>query len=110
MIDRRSPAFVGTITSLLIVAFAGAARAEDLRRELDALRQGDRTDREAAMLDNLERRAREVLAAIPRSRTARDADRMREPLRRELERSLGVGRLPWPPNLRPRVVGTLGRD
>ena len=62
------------------------------------------------MLDNLERRAREALAAIPRSRTARDADRMREPLRRELERSLGIGRLPWPPALRPRVVGTLRRD
>ena len=110
MIDRRSSACVWAMTSLLIVAFAGAARAEDLRRELDALRQGDRTDREAAMLDNLERRAREALAAIPRSHTARDADRMREPLRRELERSLGVGRLPWPPTLRPRVVGTLRRD
>ena len=64
----------------------------------------------AAVLDNLERRAREALAAIPRSLTARDADRMRGPLRRELERSLGTGRLPWPPALRPRVVGTLRRD
>ena len=110
MIDRRSSALVRAMTSLLIVVFAGAARAEDLRREVDALRPNDVTDREAAMLDNLERRAREALAAIPRSRTARDADRMREPLRRELERSLGVGRLPWPPALRPRVVGTLRRD
>ena len=110
MIDRRSSALVRAMTSLLIVVFAGAARAEDLRREVDALRQDDRTDREAAMLDNLERRAREALAAIPRSRTARDADRMREPLRRELGRSLGVGRLPWPPALRPRVVGILRRD
>src|SRR3954449_4650073 len=110
MIDRRSSAFVWAMTSLLIVAFAGAARAEDLRRELDALRQDDRTDRAAAMLDNLEHRAREALAAIPRSRTVRDADRRREPLRRELERSLGTGRLPWPPALRPRLVGTLRRD
>src|SRR3954447_6538997 len=110
MTDRRSSRLVRAIASLLIVAFAGAARAEDLRRELDALRQDDRTDREAAMLDDLERRAREALAAIPRSRTARDADGRREPLRRELGRSLGVGRLPWPPTLRPRVVGTLRRD
>src|SRR3954468_5683249 len=110
MTDRRSSRLVGAIASLLIVAFAGAARAEDLRRELDALRQNDRTGREAAMLDNLERRACEALAAIPRSRTARDADLRREPLRRGLERSLGVGRLPWPPDLRPRVVGGLRRD
>ena len=75
MIDRRSSRLVGAMTSLLIVVFAGAVRAEDLRREVDALRQNDLTDREAAMLDNLERRAREALAAIPRSHTARDADR-----------------------------------
>src|SRR5947209_4748871 len=110
MIDRRSSRLVRAMASLLIVAFAGAARAEDLRRELDALRQNDRTDRAAAMLDNLERRAREALAAIPRSRTARDVDGRREPLRRELERSLGVGRLPWPPTLRPRIIGILRRD
>ena len=69
MIDRRSSVIVRAITSLSIVVSAGAARAEDLRRELDALRQGDPTGRGAAMLDNLERRAREALAAIPRSRT-----------------------------------------
>ena len=110
MIDRRSSPLVMAMTSLLVVVLAGAVRAEDLRREVDALRPDDRADREAAMLDNLERRAHEALAAIPRSHTARDADRMREPLRRELERSLGVGRLPWPPTLRPRVVGILRRD
>src|SRR4051812_16525941 len=110
MIDRRSSALARAMTSLLVVILTGAVRAEDLRREVDALRQDDRADREAAMLDNLERRAREALAAIPRSHAARDADRMREPRRRDLERSLGVGRLPWPPTLRPRVVGILQRD
>src|SRR3954454_12994248 len=110
MTARRSSLLVRAMTVLSIAVFASAARAGDLRREVDVLRQGDRTDRESAMLDNLERRAREALAAIPRSRTARDADRMREPLRRGLGRSLGVGRLPWPPTLRPRVVGTLRRD
>jgi cephalosporin-C deacetylase-like acetyl esterase len=98
------------MTALSVILFAGAARAGDLRREVAALRQGDRTDREAAVLDSLELRAREALAAIPRSRTAGDADRRREPLRRELERSLGVGRLPWPPALKPKVVGTLRRQ
>ena len=41
--------------------------AEDWPPEVDALRPNDVTDRGAAMLDNLERRAREALAAIPRS-------------------------------------------
>src|SRR4051812_43596973 len=104
MIDRRSSALVRAMAALSVVVFAATVRAEDLRREVDALRRDDRTDREAATLDDLERRAREALAAIPRSRTARDADRRREPLRRQLERSLGVGRLPWPPALRPRVA------
>jgi hypothetical protein len=65
MILRRSPTRLMAMTSLLSVVFGAAACAEDLRRELDALRRNDRADREAAMLDNLERRARETLAAIP---------------------------------------------
>jgi dienelactone hydrolase len=97
------------MTSLLSVVYGAAACAEHLRRELDALRRNDRADREAAMLDDLERRARNALAAIPRSHTALDADRMREPLSRHLERSLGVNRLPWPPALQSKVVGTLHR-
>ena len=109
MSERASFAFVGVMTSSLVVVLAAAGLAEDWRREVDALRPKDVTDRGAAVLDNLERRAREALAAIPRSSTARDADRMRGPRRRELERSLGTGRLPWPPALRPQVVGTLRR-
>ena len=103
----RSSASRMAILSLLIVVFAGNVRADDWRRQVDALRPKDASSRGEAVLDNLELRAREALAAIPRSRTARDADRRRGPLRRELELSLGVGRLPWPPALRPRVVGTL---
>ena len=109
MTARRSTLFAKAVIFLSIAVSANAARAEDLRREVDVLRQGDRTDRGSVMLDNLERRAREALAAIPRSRTFLDADRMREPLRRTLERSLGTGRLPWPPALQPKVVGTLRR-
>jgi len=110
MAGRGSVAQVRATTSFLIVLLAGAVRAEDLRREVDALRPNDVTARGAAVLDNLERRAREALAAIPRSATARDADRMRGRLRRELNRSLGTDRLPWPPALRPRMIGTLARD
>src|SRR4051794_28121349 len=109
MSERASSRFVGVMASTLVVVLAASARAEDWRREVDALRPKDLTDRGAAVLDNLERRAREALAAIPRSDTARDADRMRGPRRRELERSLGTGRLPWPPALIPKVVGTLRR-
>jgi hypothetical protein len=97
------------VAPLLCVLFAGSGRAEDWRREVEALRPGDAAGREAAVLDNLERRAREALTAIPRAGTAGDADRMREPMRRRLEQALGLGRLPWPPDLRPRVVGTLRR-
>src|SRR6516225_7341998 len=69
MVARQSSSFARGIALLSIVVAAGAVRAGDLRREVDVLRQGDRTDRGSMMLDNLERRAREALAAIPRSRT-----------------------------------------
>ncbi len=93
--------------SFLIVVLAGAVGGEDWRLRVDALRPQDVTSHGAAVLENLERRAKEALSAIPRSLTAADADRRRAGLRRELERSLGLGRLRWPPALRPRLVGTL---
>ena len=52
---------------------------------------------EAAVLDNLEQRANRALAAIPRARDRREADRARPELRRRLLQSLGIPRLPWPP-------------
>jgi len=110
MTDRGSAAHVKAMTWFSIVVFASAVSGEDLRREVDALRPNDVTVRASAVLDNLERRAREALAAIPRSATARDADRMRGRLRRELNRSLGTDRLPWPPALHPRMAGTLPCD
>jgi dienelactone hydrolase len=108
MLDRESCAFLNLLTMTLIVA-GGATPGDELRREVEALRPRDVADRAAAVLDNLERRSREALTAIPRSDTARAADRARERLRRELERSLGADRLPWPPALDPKVVGTLHR-
>ncbi|MGO9463902.1 MAG: alpha/beta hydrolase family protein [Isosphaeraceae bacterium] len=109
MTDGKSSPGLMAISLLLFVVLAGVLRAEDWRREVDALRPRDATSRSAAVLDSLERRARESLATIRRSHTAADADRVRARLRRKLERSLGVGRLPWPPGLRPRIVGTLRR-
>jgi dienelactone hydrolase len=96
-----------TISPLLIVVSVGTVRAEDLRTQVDALRPKDVTTQAAAVLENLERRAQAALDAIPRSHTAREADARRGPLRRALEQSLGVGRLPWPPALRGRAVGNM---
>ena len=91
----------------LLVAFAGPAHAGDWRPQVDALRPKNVASASAAVLDNLERRAREALAAISRSHTARDADGRCAALRHQLERSLGFGILPWPPALHPRQVSTL---
>jgi dienelactone hydrolase len=109
MIDRGSSALVSVMTSILFVVLTAAARADDWRPMIDALKPKDVSGRATAVLDNLERRAREALAAIQRSETAQDADRMRGPRRRELGRSLGADRLPWPPVLRPKLVGVLRR-
>jgi dienelactone hydrolase len=95
---------------MVIVALAtGLARAEDWQAKIESLRPKDVTTRGTAVLDNLEQRARKALAAIPRFHTAADADTRRAELRRELEKSLGFRRLPWPPMLNPRVVGVLRR-
>jgi len=65
---------------------------------------------EAAVLDNLERRAKEALAAVPHARTKQEADKARPVLRGKLERSLGFRRFPWPPKLNARTAGLLDRD
>ncbi len=109
MTDRRPATPVKELTAFLVLILISAVHAEDLQREVDALRPDDVTAQGAAVLENHERRAREALGAIPRSRSARDADRMRGPLRQKLMRSLGTDRLPWPPALRPRVTGILPR-
>jgi len=64
-------------------------------------------DRDTAILDALERRARETLAAIHHAETGAEADSARPVLRQKLEHSLGFRQLPWPPDLEPRVVNTL---
>jgi dienelactone hydrolase len=95
---------------LVVLTIATArAPAQDLQREIATLRPPDVSAQEAAVLDNLEARATRALAAIPRSRDRREADRARPELRRRLLHSLGIPHLPWPPDLRPRLVGTLDR-
>ncbi len=97
--------------SFLVALSLAAADApeETLKREIAALRPRDTSAREVAVLDNLEQRASRALAAIPRARNRREADAARPELRRRLLQSLGLPRLPWPPDFRPRIVGTLDR-
>lgn len=109
MWDRQGQTSVVVRVMLAWLLSSGSVRSADWRREVNALRPKDVAQRERAMLDNLERRARDALSGIRHAETARDADRQRPGLRVKLEQSLGVGRLPWPPELRPRVVGTLRR-
>jgi dienelactone hydrolase len=84
-------------------------RAEDWPAEIRALRPGDTKAEESAVLDEVQARARRTLDSIPRARTRAEADAARAGLRRELEESLGFRRLPWPPALHARAVGTARR-
>jgi dienelactone hydrolase len=98
------------IERIAIVAVAlSIASAQEWERDVRALRPADTTGAATAVLDNIEGRAREALAAIPHARTGDEADRARSPLRRRLEQSLGFRQLPWPPDLKPRLVGTVSR-
>ena len=60
-----------------------------------------------SLLDDLEARAKASLDHIHHASTAEEANRAREPLRKNLEKSLGYRKLPWPPSLQPRSVGTV---
>jgi len=90
--------------AVLLEAVAGD---RDFAREVAALRPKDVRSQQEAVLNNLEERARRALAAIPRAHNRQEADRARPDLRRRLSHSLGLRHLPWPPHLRPRVVGTI---
>ena len=56
------------------------------------------------------RRSANALAAIPRARNRQAADSSRPVLRRSCCIRSGLPHLPWPPDLRPRLAGTLARD
>ena len=89
-----------------------STRATDqggLQSEIAALRPRDVIAQEAALLDNLEEARPACLGSDPAWRNAREADIARPTLRRKLLHSLGMSRLPWPPDLRPRTVGIIAR-
>ena len=81
--------------------------AQDQEREIRALRPANPAAAEAAVLDQLETRARTALESIRHARSAAEADAGRPVLRRQLEQSLGDRQLPWPPDLRAQTVGML---
>jgi dienelactone hydrolase len=97
-----------TIWMLLAGASEGSA-GSDLEQAVRTLRPKDVSAAGSAVLDNLEARAQLALSSIPRARDRRAADAARQALRERLDRSLGLHLLPWPPELKPRVVGTLNR-
>jgi dienelactone hydrolase len=102
---------VRLILVLISVALAAPfGRAQDLEAEARALRPADTSAQQAAVLDDLEQRARTALERIPRAATKAEAEKARQPLRRRLEESLGFRRLPWPPDLQARVTGTVPRE
>jgi dienelactone hydrolase len=99
------------IVALLAITLLGAPpRGDvDLSTEIAALRPKDVRAQEQALLDEIEQRARRALDAIPRARSRQEADRSRPELRRRLLHSLGLGHMPWPPDLEPRTVGVVRR-
>lgn len=93
-----------------IVALAAGCAAQDWESKVRALRPINRERQEEAVLDDVQSRAKQALAAISHAQTQAEADRLRPELRRKLRESLGLERLPWPPDLRTRHVGTLERE
>jgi hypothetical protein len=89
---------------------AGAGQAQDLEAQARALRPADPSPLSKAADDDLERRVHEALDGIRRARRAKDIEEQRRELRQRLEKSLGVGRLPWPPDLQPTLADQVDRE
>jgi hypothetical protein len=83
----------GLVSAPVLVGLRGVASGEALQQELDALRPNGVKSQGTAVRDSLERQARDALAAISWAHTVGDADRMRTPVRRELDRSPCTSRL-----------------
>ena len=83
--------------------------AQDHEPAVRALRPVDFKAQETALFDSLEHEARAALDAIKHARTRDEVDRPRPELRRKLEESLGLRRLPWPPDLQVETVKTLAQ-
>ena len=89
-------------------AMQPASAAEDLESQVRALRPADISAGERAVLENLDNRVREALAAIPRKPAMLSRDRAAV-MRGQLERSLGFRQLPRPHDLQPRNAGAVTR-
>lgn len=63
-----------------------------------------------AVSDDLEIRAHAALNRIQHPQNRKEAEDVRGRLLRSLKRSLGYDLLPWPPDLRSTVTGTVERD
>lgn len=89
-------------------ALRSAFAADDMQSQVRALRPSDASAGERAVLDNLDARARQLLAAIPRETAMLSPDRAAH-LRSQLTQSLGFRQLPWPPDLHARGTGVVRR-
>lgn len=101
---RLLPALV--LTALI----ASAGRAADWEAEARRLRPPEASGSEDPTVRNLASRMKATLDSVPHAASRAEADRTRAELRHNLERSLGHKRLPWPPDLKSRVVSTLRGD
>ncbi|HUG81057.1 MAG TPA: CocE/NonD family hydrolase [Bryobacterales bacterium] len=104
---------VSTLIRLLLAMLLlaqGVASAQDLEAQARALRPADPSELSKAADDDLERRAHEALDGIRRAYRRKDIDEQRPVLRRRLEESLGIQRLPWPPDLQTALTGQMERE
>jgi dienelactone hydrolase len=86
------------------------AGAQDLEAQARALRPADPSPLSKAADDDLEQRAHEALDSIRRAYRLKDIEEQRPELRRKLQASLGIRRLPWPPNLQTTLTGRVERE
>jgi hypothetical protein len=100
------------IRSLLVMLLlaSAVARSQDLEAQARALRPADPSELSLAADDDLEKRAHEALDGVHRAYRLKDIEEQRPQLRRRLEESLGIKRLPWPPNLQATLTGQTKRE
>ena len=93
--------------ALAAVLVAEPFWAQDWEAEARKLRPPDGVAAEQSIYRNLGARVRTGLDSVRRAANRTEADSRRPLLRRELTRSLGYKKLPWPPDLSARVTGTV---
>ena len=108
-IIRRNAVGVGGRFAFGVVLAGAALVAQNLEREVRALRPASTEAREQAFLDFIQQQATSALNAIPHATTPTEAAAARPALRMKLEESLGFRKLP-PPDPQPRTVGAIQRD